>query len=706
MHTSNHPKNRLNAIEKSVRIGTILLGISMASPSTGFAADEDLEQWEIDAKTPNIVVFGVGGVSVDGDEAQFLARENAGKDVFGGLEYLWFTNELKEGLIGEVEARAMYEIEDYLMRLRLTKEDVGFLEFGYKSFREWFDATGGYDPINDESIHFFDEQMFIDRDVLWIAGQYSNDEDTIFNFKYSRRTREGMKGSTAWADATLSNGDRKNIVPGFYNIDEERHTIEADLEHYGNKSDFNLGVVWETNKQYNSRNHRRMPDTSADRYVTQTEDFDTDLFNGHGAVGYKINDQLRFNVGSSYTTMDTILNGSRTINGEFSPVYDPNFQRQNRDHGFIDLDGKTNMKQWVVNANAEYLVTKDFQIIPSIRFENYDTDSYADVIETNSNGRPGGDSFEELQPFGNSYWDDISGQIDMIYRGVPNWVFSGTYYASHGEGDISEREIDVELAEVILERDSTRNQYQEKLSLSAKFYPQPGLNYILNYYHKTADNDWDHVLDPTASTGGDRLPAFFEDLNFTTDDVNFRISWRPTQKLSMVTRVDYQNSNTEMRGGSLQLIESAEMETKIFSQAFTFIPNQKYMIQASYNLVSDSLDTPANELTGVSPLLVPDTKNDYWQADLSLNCMLNEKQNVLFRLFRYESDGYLDNSQVTQPYGFTDEQTSFTITGKQKIDDLTTVSLQYGFYDLNEIAQGGQNNYQAHVVYCRWEKRF
>lgn len=707
MHAQNYQKNRITASEKCTKIGILVIGGLMVSLSPVTAADEDMEEWEKNAETPNVIIFGVGGASIEGNEAQFLAREDVGKDVFGGLEYLRFTDDSREGYITDVEARALYNNDDYLLRLRVTKEYVGFIEFGYKSFRTWYDGTGGFDPITNSSFQFFDEQMYTDRGAFWLAGQYvTEDEKTFLNFKYTRRVREGMKGSTSWADSTLSNGDRKNIVPGFYTIDEERNTFEVDLDHYGEKSDINIGLLYETSKIDDSRNHRRRPGERADRYVKQSEDFDTDLFNGHGAVSYRMSEQLRFNFGSSYTTIDTILNGSRTINGEFSPVFDPNFARQNRDHGFLNLDGETNMKQWVVNANAEYVPFQDFQIIPSVRLENRDTDSHADVLETNSNGTPGGDSFTELQPFGNSYWDDISAQLDMIYRGLPNWVFTGTVFASHGEGNIAEREIDVELSEVILERDSARNQYQSKISLGAKFYPQPGLNFALNYYHKTGDNDWDHVLDPTADTGGNRLPAFFEDLNFETDDVNFRVSWRPTQQLSMVTRMDYQLSDTSMRGGNLALITASEMKTRILSQAFTFIPNQKYLLQASYSVVSDTLDTPSNELPGVDPFLVPDAKNDYWQADLTLNCMLNEKQNLMFRLFHYDSDGYFNNSSVSQPYGFTDEQSSITITGTQKIDDFTNVSLQYGFYDLNEIAQGGLNDYQAHVVYCRWERRF
>ncbi|MCB1123523.1 MAG: hypothetical protein KJT03_18365, partial [Verrucomicrobiae bacterium] len=247
MHSNHHHHTNRSGVSRGYARHTIaILGMSLLCSPLQLIADEDLEEWEIIEENPNLIVLGIGNAWVDGDEAQYNAREDAGHDMFGGIEYLYTTNELSDTLLSELEMKAMAENADYLLRWKLIKEDVGFLEFGYKSFREWFDATGGYDPVNDASIHYFGEEMFIDRSALWIAAQYSGNEDTILNFKYTRRDREGMKGTTMWADANLENGDRKNIVPGFYNINEVRNTFEADLDHYGDKSDFNLGLVYET----------------------------------------------------------------------------------------------------------------------------------------------------------------------------------------------------------------------------------------------------------------------------------------------------------------------------------------------------------------------------------------------------------------------------------------------------------------------------
>ena len=657
-------------------------------------AQDDMEEWEFNSEYPNKVVIGVGGVNISGDEAQFLQRVGLGESFYGGLEQLLYRSELDNDVLLKVEAKAIPGIEDYLAKVKFSKEDLGFLEFGYESYRTYYDATAGYDPVSGYSYTYFDENLHLDRSKLWIAAQWNNGNGTSLDLKYTRRLRDGKKGTTSWADGTTPLGSRLNIIPGFYEIDEVRNTFEVDLNHSNANLDVNLGAVWENHEQDNRRYFRRQPENSADRYFLHREKFETDMFNGHGSISYRFNEKTRVNVGTAYTTLDTILNGSRTINGEFSTVFDPTFVRQNRDHGFLDLDGETNIKQWVMNANLEILATENLQIVPSIRVENYDTDSLVDVLETNANGR-GVDSFEELQPFGDSYWDDVAGEIALVYRGISNVVLSAEYYASSGEGDLAQTEIDVETASIVSERDTKRERSEQKMSASLKYYPQAGLNFVFNVYQKVGKNDFKHQYE-----------EYFEQMDFLTNDANFRVSWRPSKQLTLVSRVDVQQSKISQRVTGLQLVDAGEMESVIFSESFTYVPSDKFMLQGSASFVKDRLGTPVDELNGVDPLLVPDMNNDYWQLDLTATIALNAKRSLVVRGFHYESDGYPYNSDVTVPYGYTDEQTSVTVMARQKIDDFTSVSLQYGYYDLGELTSGGRNDYEAHVLYCRWERQF
>ena len=133
-------------------------------------AQDDMEAWEFNAEYPNKMVLGVGGVNVSGDEGQFQKRTHLGESFYGGLEELLYKTELGEGLMLDMEAKALPGIEDYLARFRLIKEDVGYLEFGYQSSRTYYDATGGYDPISGYQYSYFDEALYLDRSKLWVAG--------------------------------------------------------------------------------------------------------------------------------------------------------------------------------------------------------------------------------------------------------------------------------------------------------------------------------------------------------------------------------------------------------------------------------------------------------------------------------------------------------------------------------------------------------
>ena len=668
-------------------------------------AQDDLEAWEFDAEYPNHVILGLGGVSVSGDEAQFAKRNRIGEEFWGGLESLRYRGEQGEGLLLDVQGRILPGIGDYLAKLRITKEDLGFLEVGYTSTRTYYDATGGYDPATGYSYSYFDESLHLDRSELWVAAHWTGDAGTSLDLRYRYRTREGKKGTSSWADGTTPGGRNLGIIPGFYEIDERIHSVELDVNHQNEQFEVNVGGVWQTHEQDNSRNFRRQPEQGADRYFVHREKFETDMLNGHGSMSYRFNEKTRLNVGTSYTRLDTILNGSRTINGEFSTVFDPNFVRQNRDHGFLDLDGETQVRQWVMNANLEIRASENLQIVPSVRVENYDTESLAHVMETNANGR-GVDSFHELQPFGDSYWDDVAAELAVVYRGLPKWVLSAELLGSRGEGDIAETDLDVETAEILFDRSTRRDRSEQKISVTAKYYPQPGLNLVFNAYHKEGNNDFDHKIDPTAPVGGDRFPAYYEQLDFSTQDLNLRVTWRPSRQLSLVSRVDYQESTVSQRAADLMLVDSGDLQTVIYSQAFTLVPNDKVLLQGSVSFVKDRVKTPADDIQGLNPAIAPDGKNDYWQADLSANFTLSPTRSLMVRGFMYKSQGFSKYLSGAVSYGFTDEQRSILLTGRQKIDDFTTVSLQYGYYDLSELTTGGRNDYDAHVVYCRWERQF
>jgi hypothetical protein len=199
--------------------------------------------------------------------------------------------------------------------------------------------------------------------------------------KYSHQFRDGKKDSTSWGDTTRTGpaGNQRNIVPTFLDIDEGRDLIELDVTHKLGRTDFGVGARAEFSDNNNSRNIRRRPGqttggtagSSQDRFVTQKDDVETDLFSAHAFSETRFNEKVWLTTGYSYTTLDTDISGSRIYGADYDPIYDPTFdRRQQRDEGFLNLHGGSQMEQHVMNLNVMWKPRPYLTIVPSLRVEH------------------------------------------------------------------------------------------------------------------------------------------------------------------------------------------------------------------------------------------------------------------------------------------------------------------------------------------------
>src|SRR5207244_2662536 len=92
-------------------------------------------------------------------------------------------------------------------------------------------------------------------------------------------------------------------------------------------------------------------------------------------------------------------------------------------------------------------------------------------------------------------------------------------------------------------------------------------------------------------------PAFLTAQDFETDDLNFRVTWRPRNNLTFVSRYDFQRSTIDTQGDGLSKIQSAEVTSHILSESISWTPLARLYTQGSINYVMDQTDTPASELT-------------------------------------------------------------------------------------------------------------
>lgn len=667
----------------------------------------------------NYIDIASGYTLQSGDRANFQKALQVNKKGYGGIEDLFITQSLNDTTTLTLRGHALAGNEDYLLDLALTKDEVGYLKFGYKSFRTWYDGSGGYFPRTGSLISLYDESLYVDRGNLWLEAASTRENALNVLFRYDLLTREGTKDSTSWFDTGLPLGSAQTryIVPTYLKFDEKRHILSATVSSDQEKTDWSLGLRYDKGDYSNGKYARRRPfETGQDRYVTSKEGQDYDLFQIRGSYLTQITEQIKLTTAVARTKIDTILSGSRVVGMGYDADYSSTYaNRQQRDEGFFGLLpgnqlGESQMTQSIATLNALYAPTETLRITPGFRFEKTEWNNRIDFEETNFGGAP---SFapinDEVEADSEKAWKTYAASLDTRYTGFKNLSLNFKADWSKSDGELQEERIlepGTPLQVISIDRDTEMERAVQKYALTANWYLRPGATLAVQYYHKARQNDYRAVRDNTISTS-DRYPAYVANQDLETDDFNIRVSWRFSPTLRTVTRYDYQKNTIKSQDVGLAPAPSMISKQHILSESITWQPKPRWYLQGSVNYVYDTLMTPAVTLTGLAGGLVKNSDANYLNFTASSGYAIDEASDVLVDYSLYEALGnYVDNSALTVPYG-TDSQTQMASIGwVRRLDRRTTLTLKYTYAKNEDAATGYTANYEANLFYAKLQYRF
>lgn len=650
----------------------------------------------------NFVDITLGHASHNGNEAAYLARHPIKKHAYGGIERFQY-----EGYIGDytefsVEGRALFDNNDYLFGMEFLNEDVGFLKLRYEEYRVYYDGSGLYFPGGDTWIDIYDDELAIDRSTFELSAGLKLENLPDLEFGYTRHEREGLKSSTILADTTLTGGfGTRNIVPTFTEIDESRDIFEVVAkETYGNTKT-KLSLRSETSETDNARKITRRPDEGAFRRITHRETFDTDLFSARFSSVTELDEKNTLSAGIAYTEIDANVTGGRIIGGEFDAPFDANFQGQRRDHGWTNLLADSQIDQWLLNANWMTRPAKNWKAVYALRLEEMNTGIDSEFTDTEFSTSARIFETHDIALDAERDWKDAAVSAELTYTGQENAIYSGAILYTSGDGDQLEEEFDIQSGSQLLERLSNNERDVLKISASAKFYPNANLRYFLNVYHKERDNKFNHIIDPDPGA----YPAFTSAQDFTTDDINLSVRWKAAKNLSGLTRIDYQDSTIDSQGLGLEWAHAYDRKALILSQSAT-LTFEKFYIQASGVFMDDSRESPVSTIGGGVADTVAVLDGDFWNGNLSASWGIDENSNASVALFYNAVDNYVDNSDSAQPYGEDLTEIGFSATYTRQLTDNARLTLRYSYYDSEDKAAGGYNDYDAQVLYSSLRYRF
>ena len=706
------------------------------------------EEEEPDFK--NWIELGVGGLSVNGDAAQFKQEHRISGDVFGGISDLHLEHAVgKKGQL-TIDGHAIFDNHDYDVKVELLLAGVGYIRGGYTEFRSWYDGNGGFFPGNGQFFTPPHQEMELDRGEAWVELGLRMPKLPEITLHYSHLFRDGRKDSTIWGDTTLTglavNPTRK-IAPAFRDINERRDIFAADILQNFGKTDIGLGMRYEHSEVDDrlqlERNAGQLPPVvaapGAQRFITDNGRNKLDSFNGHVTTETRFSDSLWFTSAYSYSTLDSDISGTRIIGAGYdSMMGDPILTLQSNDHGVLNLSGVAQVEEHVANLNLMWLPAKKLTLLTAFRYTREDKDSASSFLDSNTAANtapftatnPAG-GFHPITPVLRSgdtaeAFNNFAETLELRYTGIDNWVFYARGDWEEENGNVKEHVVAAgPVDQGSMNKDT--DLLMQKYAVGLNWYPMANLNVSGQYYHKSSDYD-NHFISELATApvvGSERNQRLLSQ-ELDTDDLNFRVTWRPKLPpklgtIAFVTRYDYVHgtidgmwgiSPANPPGNGLTGVVLAEQRTAIItnhviSESITWNPSARLYLQGNFSYVLNETDTPAdfNLIPNTSPTVL-DFKNDYWTASGAAGFVLDQKTDVRAEYSYYRADNYQNNFLVAQPYGMGATEHSVSASVSRQITKNVRLKVQYSYFNYTDQLSGGHNNYEAHSVFSSLQFRF
>jgi hypothetical protein len=677
----------------------------------------------------NWIELGIGGTIVNGDNAQFEQEHRLpANTAYGGIQDLHFEQTLDKDALFSVDGHAIWDTNDYDIQVQLSKPKLGYIKAGFTEFRSWYDGNGGFFPHNDVFFEPPFPEMHIDRGDAWVELGLRVPDLPEITIRYEHEFRQGMKDSTVWGDTTLTGlavQPTRKIVPSFRDIDETRDIFSFEASKTFGNTDVLLGMRYEHNENDDSLSMERNAGQigvvpSGQRWSTQRQKDDVDLFSGHGITETRITDSLWFTTGYSYTTLENDLSGTRIFGLNFDSAFgEPVPTLGSSDHAFLDLAGMAQDREHVANANLFWMPLESLNVLLGFRYthQNLDTDAAFLAEEPVSNTPP----FTPTNPQGGFHYgppiptsgaemadyDRFAERLELRYTGVANWVF---YFQGEWEeewGHVDEFQT-MDLIEPSLDKDT--NALSQKYTIGANWYPTMRLNLSGQYYHKISSYSEDII---TA-----QFPRLI-DQDWNVDDFNVRITYRPKipaclGTLALVTRYDFVHTSIDGQwavfsdGELLAELESGEIKQHVITESINWNPLARFYLQANVSYTLNQTDTPANniDLAPQTSPTVTNFRNDYWTITSSFGYIIDDKTDFYADYSFYCANDHFKNAVVAVPYGLggTEHAASGTLT--RQLTKNMRLLLRYSYFNYRDETSGGHNNYRAHSLYSGLQVRF
>ena len=694
----------------------------------------------------NYIQVSVAPATTSGSKAAFQAHTQTFRQGSAGIEEFNVTHELDKVTTLTVDGRALLGAEDYLLKFKLAKNEVGSFDAGYKRVRTFYDGAGGFFPINNAWLPLFSRQLYVDRGAFFVNGTVSLPKAPVFTFNYRNETRTGRKDSTIWGDTDLTGipiyrptslnliPSARKIIPAYIDLNERTETWELAMKHTLGATTFRLGVTGTRVNNSDTRSVDRYPGELSPRpalpsnpvppiqvspyqVANQNKGFDRqgvkeDALTWMGKVETKISTELKAfaSVSICNATIDT--SGSRLITayiltdagltttvGGYTPAGRSPYSQV----------GTGSLKQDIVTGvvGAEWNPTKDLELTAGLKGEDFKTEgnytaNYVLNMITLTSGAVAPQSLSA--PNSNKITEKPwTPEFSLRYAGIKDTALWLTWDYRTSPGD--ERTSYVGLttgttAMVLAAATGANDKVKEKhtnLNIGANWTPNSMIMMRGELFKKDHENNF---------TGyGPALGGFYI-LDYDTYGMRVTATVKPMPTLSFSTRYLVQRGKAEIAEDGYANTNANDSRRYQLSETIDWNPNKSVYVQGNLCMFWDTIGTVYPRAGGAANDVLHNADNNFWNASVVTGYVVDKDTDAQIQATYYKANNWNPElAAATTPYGQGGKDYSVTVGLKHKFSDRMVGSAKIGYFKSDSETTGGFANYKGTVGYLTLQYR-
>ena len=660
--------------------GAILLLISSLAVSNIECRAED----NADTTTGTInITPGLSGVVVDGDDNKFREDWWMQGGVNAGVDNFSLHRETGDVTI-DAQGRAIVPEEDYRLGLRVAKRDVGYVRAGFREYRKYFDDTGGFFLNFSDSSFDLDKDLHLDIGQVFIEAGLTLPKKPKLVVGYEHRFKDGEKSLLEWGSVTQGGVTRK-LFPSFKEIDEKLDVIRVEVSH----DIANIRVGDEFRYEHYSidtKRHEQDRDlgTGVSETVAVDEAYRHDAFFNTFHAETHLNDTTFLSLGYLFTTLD----GEASFRMMTVPFGPESFDKSWFSNA-IDLSQDTH----IVNANAVLGPFNNVTIYAGLEGERLEREGNTDAILTEIGFTGATDSPEALIDSDQDKWG-MEETIGVRYTGLPRT----TLYAEGRwtQQDINLTETELEDGELALDRDTDTRVRRQRYSIGFNTSPWSRTTVAARYRRSYRSNDYDHTVDNVEGDDPNNVySAFILDQDIKSDEVMVKLSFAPVTRIRTSLKYQFKSTDidTDEDTDPPTSKHSCKYDANIYTASITATPVASLFVTGLVSYQDVRLKTIGGE-TGSIVDYIGDVLSLAANAGWAIDPLTSLELQYVYSL----AENFEDISSDGLPLGVESQRHAVLANLTRRITENLSVKLRYGFYNYDDNASDGSDNYSAHLI--------